>query len=99
MWFIGAQPHLARNGVDPWSCGAQNNSQPRTSKRQDITLVVRICRERLGGLQSSRLGVKTLRGDLENFGPQDYLNCPEHSTSMPPDFHAAVDMQERRGVL
>lgn len=54
----------------------------------------RPCRERLGGLPSSGLGVKTLRGGFETLGPQDFLNLPELDPHMAPDFHAAVDYQE-----
>lgn len=52
------------------------------------------CRERLGGLPSSGLGIKTLRGGFETLSPQDFLNVPELDPHMTADFHAIVDRQQ-----
>lgn len=52
-----------------------------------------VCRERLGGLPSSNLGVNTMTGALESFGPESYLGLPENCATMPPPPYVVAERQ------
>jgi proteasome maturation protein len=51
---------------------------------------------RLPGLQSSRLGLESLTGELDQFGFESYLGLPEFSEQMPVDMHS--QMEQRLGM-
>ncbi len=50
---------------------------------------------RLPGLPSSKLGLESLTGELDEFGFNSYLNLPENSDSVPVDMHS--QMEQRLG--
>lgn len=51
---------------------------------------------RLPGLPSSRLGLESLTGELDQFGFESYLGLPEFSEQMPVDMHS--QMEQRLGM-
>lgn len=51
---------------------------------------------RLPGLPSSRLGLESLTGELDQFGFESYLGLPELSEQMPVDMHS--QMEQRLGM-
>lgn len=51
---------------------------------------------RLPGLASSRLGLESLTGELDQFGFESYLGLPEFSEQMPVDMHS--QMEQRLGM-
>lgn len=52
--------------------------------------------ERLPGLPSSKLGLESLTGALEDFGFESYLGLPADSEVAPPDLHS--QMEQRLGL-
>lgn len=60
-------------------------------------LLLPLCRmERLPGLPSSKLGLESMTGALEDFGFESYLNLPADSEVAPPDLHS--QMEQRLGM-
>lgn len=56
-----------------------------------------LCRvERLPGLPSSRLGLESLTGSLDDFSFSSYLALPGDSEVAPPDMHSV--MEKRLGL-
>lgn len=51
---------------------------------------------RLPGLQSSKLGLESLTGELDQFAFESYLGLPEFSEQMPVDMHS--QMEKRLGM-
>ncbi|KAF8055475.1 CYCB1-2 [Scenedesmus sp. PABB004] len=51
---------------------------------------------RLPGLPSSRLGLESLTGELDQFGFESYLGLPEDSTDAPVELHS--QMEARLGM-
>lgn len=51
---------------------------------------------RLPGLHSSRLGLESLTGELDQFGFESYLGLPEFSEQLPVDMHS--QMEQRLGM-
>lgn len=51
---------------------------------------------RLPGLPSSRLGLESLTGELDQFGFESYLGLPEFSEQLPVDMHS--QMEQRLGM-
>lgn len=51
---------------------------------------------RLPGLPSSRLGLESLTGELDQFGFESYLGQPEFAEQMPVDMHS--QMEQRLGM-
>ncbi|KAI3428826.1 hypothetical protein D9Q98_007643 [Chlorella vulgaris] len=51
---------------------------------------------RLPGLPSSKLGLESLTGALEDFGFESYLSLPSDSEVTPPDLHS--QMEQRLGM-
>jgi proteasome maturation protein len=47
--------------------------------------------ERLPGLPSSKLGLQSLTGELDDFGFADYLGLPADSEVAPPDLHSQME--------
>ncbi len=47
--------------------------------------------ERLPGLQSSKLGLESLTGELDDFSFDSYLNLPSESEVAPPDVHSVME--------
>lgn len=52
--------------------------------------------ERLPGLPSSRLGLESLTGELDDFSFASYLNVPSESEAVPTDLHST--MEKRLGL-
>eukprot|EP00775_Hariotina_reticulata_P004749 gene4749-4999_t len=46
---------------------------------------------RLPGIPSSRLGLESLTGELDNFGFESYLGLPENSVEQPVDMHSQME--------
>lgn len=51
---------------------------------------------RLPGLPSSKLGLESLTGELDQFGFESYLGLPEFSEQLPVDMHS--QMEQRLGM-
>ncbi len=47
--------------------------------------------ERLPGLTSSKLGLESLTGTLDDFGFESYLGLPQDSEVAPPDMHSVME--------
>ena len=54
--------------------------------------------KRLGGLPSSRLGLETMQGKLDDFSFDTYLGQPHNSTTMPIDFHSQLEKECNMGI-
>ena len=52
--------------------------------------------QRLPGLPSSKLGLESLTGELDEFSFNSYLNLPQFSDEQPPDMHS--QMEQRLGM-
>lgn len=53
-----------------------------------------MCRvQRLPGMESSRLGLDSLTGRLDDFDFGDYLNMPAESEATPTDMHSMMEAQ------
>jgi proteasome maturation protein len=52
--------------------------------------------QRLPGLPSSRLGLESLTGELDEFGFESFLGLPEFSEEPPVDLHS--QMEQRLGL-
>lgn len=46
---------------------------------------------RLPGLPSSRLGLESLTGELDQFGFESYLGLPEHAVEPPVELHSQME--------
>ncbi len=53
---------------------------------------------RLPGLPSSKLGLESLTGTLDEFSFESYLGLPEQSEVLPPDMHAQMEAQLGMGT-
>ena len=53
---------------------------------------------RLPGLPSSRLGLQSMTGDLDEFGFEAYLGMPEHSENPGADLHSAMEERLKAGT-
>ncbi len=49
--------------------------------------------QRLPGLPSSRLGLESLNGALDEFGFESFLGMPEESEIAPPDLHSQMEQR------
>jgi hypothetical protein len=58
-------------------------------KMQFFILLCRV--ERLPGIPSSKLGLDSLTGNLDDFSFSSYLNLPENSEVAPPDLHTVME--------
>jgi Proteasome maturation factor UMP1 len=57
-----------------------------------IQFLILLCRvQRLPGIPSSRLGLDSLTGNLDDFSFGSYLNLPENSEVAPPDMHTVME--------
>lgn len=45
------------------------------------------------GLPSSRLGLQSLTGELDEFGFQDFLSLPAESEALQTDLHSVMETQ------
>ena len=53
-----------------------------------------LCRvQRLPGIESSRLGLDSLTGKLDEFDFDTYLNRPTESEAIPTDMHSLMEAQ------
>ena len=53
---------------------------------------------RLPGIPSSKLGLQSLTGTLDDFSFEAYLNLPDASEAAPPDMHAAMEKKLGMGI-
>ncbi|KAF5841054.1 proteasome maturation factor UMP1 [Dunaliella salina] len=53
--------------------------------------------QRLPGLHSSKLGLESLTGTLDEFGFESYLGLPENCPDAPPDLHSQMEQRLHLG--
>ena len=53
---------------------------------------------RLPGLPSSRLGLDSMSGALDEFGFESYLNLPQDAAAAPPDMHSQMEVKLGLGL-
>jgi len=53
---------------------------------------------RLPGLQSSKLGLESLTGALDEYGFESYLGLPEYSEELPVEMHAQMEVKLKLGT-
>lgn len=49
--------------------------------------------QRLPGLPSSKLGLESLTGTLDDFGFEAYLGAPDEAEMLPPDMHSQMEQK------
>eukprot|EP00879_Flechtneria_rotunda_P003502 GHRR01003732.1.p2 GENE.GHRR01003732.1~~GHRR01003732.1.p2 ORF type:complete len:139 (+),score=24.84 GHRR01003732.1:1158-1574(+) len=53
---------------------------------------------RLPGMASSRLGLESLTGELDQFAFESYLGLSEYSVNQPPDMHSQMEQKLKMGT-
>lgn len=54
--------------------------------------------QRLPGLPSSRLGLESMTGELDEFSFESFLGLPEHSEVAPPGLHVQMEASLKLGT-